>query len=95
MKKTIRDIKMELFWDFLRIKFWLSFNENKKRNWKRFKKKHNLINTSVSKQDSDDFILMSNPLHLIKGESSNLKVPISVIDKFIKQKDILLYTFEN
>jgi hypothetical protein len=107
MKKTIRNIKIELFWDFLRIKFLHSFNENKKRNWKRFKKKHNLINTNTSVrravrvgilrsslQDSDDFILMNNPLHLVKGESSNLKVPILVIDKFIKQKDVLLYTFE-
>jgi len=94
MKKTIEDIKRELFWDFLRIKFSYYFNENKKRNWKRFKKKHNLINTALTVSDRD-FILMNNPLHLVKGESSNLKVPISVIDKFIKQKDILLYSFEN
>jgi len=93
MKKTIEDIKRELFWDFLRTKFLTIRCFNEKRNWKRFKKNHNLINTELASSDRD-FIIMNNPLHFLKGESSNLKVPISVIDKFIKQKDILLYTFE-
>jgi|694.fasta_scaffold16738_2 hypothetical protein len=93
MKKTIEDLKRELFWDFLIGKF--RNGHCSPSDWKRFKKRHKIIETEQAVAEAN-CIIMHNPVQIGKYHfrRSNLEVPISTLDKFVKQKDILLYTFE-
>lgn len=102
------NIKKSLFWDYVRTRFGNpSFDDidtryghpflyiYDKHSWKKFKKRHKIVPQNSAANLQNNCVLISNPFIFLKNEKFNLAVPISVIDKFVKEKDVLLHTFKN
>lgn len=103
------NIKKQLFWEYIRNRFGKITNTPilggvrygcpflyicDKHSWKKFKKRHKIV-PQDSSHPPNNCVLISNPFIFLKNEKCNLAIPISVIDKFVKKKDVLLHTFEN